>query len=354
MQIALLTIWHEKNYGAELQAYATIKILQKLGYDVRMIDIRLSDMYKLSVKGFIAKCITWFSPSHRKFNKFWKKYIPCTKRYRSIKELKADPPIADVYIVGSDQVWNPDITKDFAPAFFLDFGADNIRRISFSSSFGVNEWKWLDDLSTIAKKQLRQFYAISSREQTGVKILKKTFGIANADNTLDPTLMFDDYSDITGPLSDKNTVVCYPLSSNDYALLPVADKVAGILSAQTKNANPYILIPHTSLVWDRNTISEWMRTIAEARFVLTQSFHGMVFSILHHRQFAIINLSKHGRQSRILDLLLALGLEDRYFTSEKDFLQSNIINKVIDYATVDSKLQTLRSLSWDYLKRATK
>ena len=353
MKIALLTIWHCYNYGAEMQAYATCRALTSLGHDVEIIDLPLHESIP-PVKKQIARLIGLLSPQRSKFNRFWSAHIPCkTRTYSSVEDLKKAPPVADIYMVGSDQVWNRDITNDYAPAFFLDFGADNIRRISFSSSFGVSEWSSPAALTAIVKKRLKQFSAVSCREKTGIKILNETFGIDDAANTLDPTLLFDDYSEITGTLSDKNIVAYYPLSPDDHALKPIADKVADLLSAHAKNANPYTLVPHTSLVWDRNSISEWLRTIAEARFVITQSFHGLVFSILHHRQFAVINLAKHSRQSRILDLLSALGLEDRYFSSETEFIQSNIIFSRVDYASVDAKLNKMRNDSWNYLKEAT-
>lgn len=353
MKIALLTIWHCYNYGAEMQAYATFRALTSLGHNVEIIDLPLLENIP-PIKKQIAQLIGLLSPQRSKFSRFWDAYIPYkTRTYTSVEDLRKDPPKADIYIVGSDQVWNKDITKDYAPVFFLDFGVDNIRRISFSSSFGVNEWSAPETLTSIANKRLKQFWAVSCREKTGVRILKQKFGIDNAVNTLDPTLLFDDYSEITGTLSDKNTVAYYPLSSDDQSLKPIAEKVASVISGQSRNANPYVLVPHTSLVWDRNSISDWLSTIAEARFVITQSFHGLVFSILHHRQFAVINLAKHGRQSRILDLLSALGLEERYFTSETEFLQSNIINNKINYDSVDARLQKLRTESWDYLKRVT-
>ena len=137
MKVALLTIWHEKNFGAELQAYATIKILQQLGHDPKMIDIRLSDISQTNIKGKIGNFISNFGPSQRKFEQFWKKYTPVTQRYRNLKELQNNPPAADVYMVGSDQVWNPDIVKGFTNVFFLNFGSDIIKRVYYASSFGV-------------------------------------------------------------------------------------------------------------------------------------------------------------------------------------------------------------------------
>ena len=113
MKIALLTIWHEKNYGAELQAYATIKAIKHLGHCPEMINIHLASKEQPSFLGRIANFIEKLLPASTKFERFWSYYIPKTKKYNSVSELYNDPPQADIYIVGSDQVWNPDITKEF-------------------------------------------------------------------------------------------------------------------------------------------------------------------------------------------------------------------------------------------------
>lgn len=194
MKVALLTIWHELNYGAELQAYATIKAIQKLGHEVEMIDIRLSDCEYKNFKGKIVTSLSSIGPCQKKFESFWDKYIPKTHRYTTIEQLKENPPIADIYMVGSDQVWNPQITGAFSKLFFLDFGSENIRRVSFASSFGVNQWKY-PELQEDIKKLLSRFHMISCRESSGVDILKKTFGL-DASLVLDPTLLFSSWNAI--------------------------------------------------------------------------------------------------------------------------------------------------------------
>ena len=132
MKIALLTIWREKNYGAELQAYATIKVLQQLGYDVRMIDIRLSDCSKPNWKGCVTRFISQFGPSHKKFCSFWKEHIPTTNRYKNINEIQANPPEADIYIVGSDQVWTRHAILGTGYRFFLDFVSDEKTKVAYA------------------------------------------------------------------------------------------------------------------------------------------------------------------------------------------------------------------------------
>ena len=119
MKIALLTIWHIGNYGAEMQTYATVKALQSFGHKVEVIDIRLTDVAKISLRGRISKIISIFSPSERKMKSFWRTYIPSSCRFRSLKQLQKNPPKADLYLVGSDQVWNPNIRKKEKFNYFL-------------------------------------------------------------------------------------------------------------------------------------------------------------------------------------------------------------------------------------------
>lgn len=347
MKIALLTIWHEKNYGAELQAYATIRILQELGHDVSMIDIRLTDMQKLSVKGYIARGIMWLSPCNRKFNAFWKKYIPCTRRYKSIEELKADPPEADVYIVGSDQVWNPDITKEFSTLFFLNFGHEHVERVSFASSFGVEEWKHgmlTDEIGGL----LKRFSAISCREQSGVEILKKHFQI-NATCVADPTFILGDYSKLTGSIKHRQSLVYYPLS-NDIELESYAEGLAKRLHLKAVNNKKSTTLFHR-IEWDRTSIEAWVKNIAEAEFVITRSFHGLVFSLLYQRQFAVL-ASRNGRGVRLVDLLTQLGLSHRIYNSTDEIDQSEPWKDTIDYTQISVKINDLQKQSVDFLKKA--
>lgn len=347
MKIALLTIWHEKNYGAELQAYATMKILQELGHDVSMIDIRLTDMQKLSVKGYIAKGIMYFSPCYRKFNGFWEKYIPCTRRYKSLEELKADPPKTDVYIVGSDQVWNPDITKDFSTLFFLNFGHEHVKRISFASSFGVEEWKCGKINNEIASL-LRRFSAISCREKSGVEILKKHFQI-KATCVADPTIILGDYTNLTGLIQPRKSLVYYPLS-NDCELENYAESLAKRLALKAIN-NKSSTTLFNRIEWDRTSIEDWVKNIAEAEFVITRSFHGVVFSLLYQRQFAVL-ASRNGRGVRLVDLLTQLGLSNRIYSNTDEMEKLEPWKDKIDYSIVSEKIDELRKQSFNFLKRA--
>ena len=347
MKIALLTIWHEKNYGAELQAYATIKVLQSFGHDVKMIDVRLSDGKYKSLKGKIADYISLYSPCERKFRHFWRKYIPTTKRYKSLDELKKDPPEADVYIVGSDQVWNPDITENFATLYFLDFGLERVSRISYASSFGVEKWKH-EKLTEQINLLLHRFSHLSCRESFGVELLKSNFNL-NAEHVLDPTLLFDKYPELTGSIEEKNTLVYYPLS-NDEELENYAVKLAHRLNLIPLNNNRETFLLK-KIEWNRICVEEWLRNIAQSQFVITRSFHGLAFCIIYQRQFAVLT-SRNGRGNRLVSLLCTLGLQDRMYVNVDELNNDTPWNRKIDYKNVSKILGQERDKSINFLKHA--
>lgn len=342
MKIALLTIWHEKNYGAELQAYATIKLIQELGHDVKMIDIRLSDKNPKTIKNRIASAIESISPCSRKFNNFWNKYIPTTRRYHNFQELIDNPPQADIYIVGSDQVWNPAITGKFSELFFLNFGDDNIKRVSLASSFGQETWDYPSDVEKFANL-LSQFFHITCRESSGVGILKNTFG-KESELVLDPTLILSSYDDFidTSSIVERNTLVYYPLSY-DEELSNLADELAKSTGMLAVNNNEKSSILNR-ITWDRISIEQWIRNIAEAKFVITRSFHGLAFSLIFNKNFAVLK-TRNNKLTRITNLLSLVGLENRLYETVYDLKEDEPWNRPLDYCEINHKLNKLRENS---------
>lgn len=345
MKIALLTIWHVENYGAELQTYATVKALKQLNFDVEVIDFRLSDESKKSLLGRIASVIQIVSPLKFKFNRFWKKYIPSSRRYKTSSDLMENPPIADIYMVGSDQVWNPDITQTRAKNYFLNFGSREIKRVSYASSFGVSEWMHAD-LYEDVKSLLMNFDHVTCREDLGVKLLRNQFGV-DAINVVDPTLLFVSYPEFVELPKEKNNLVFYPLSE-DSGLEILSQKVAAILDLNIVNNNKVSKL-FGRTVWNRNSIEEWVKNIAESKFVITRSFHGLIFSLLYNKQFALLKI-RNGRNSRVENLLGKIGLEDRMYDTPEALLNDEPWKRQIDYSVVNSRVANLREQSWNVLK----
>lgn len=344
MKIALLTIWHDGNFGAELQAYATIKVLKQLGHEVEMIDIRLSDKDTPSFKMKIGELISSLGPANQNLRRFWMDYIPTTKRYCSLHEITKNPPTADVYLVGSDQVWNPEITKCFTNLYFLDFGSKQIRRISYGSSFGTEIWNF-PELKENIHKLLSRFDAISCRELTGVALIRSEFGL-DATCVLDPTLLLDGYPELTGPLTEKRTLVIYPLKHFPQ-LESYATDLATRLNLVVVNANWQTNL-YGNIVWNRNSIGGWIKSIAEAQFVITPSFHGVAMCILYKKNFAVI-ATNNLRLTRISGLLTMLGLEKRIYSSLDELENDKPWEEEIDYCPVYAKLNILRQHSFQFL-----
>lgn len=344
MKIALFTYFAADNYGATLQAYSTIKALKKLGHEVELVNYVIPEPNRSVFKKILLY------PKHLKFNTFRKKYFHHLSRYyASYDELVKDPPKADCYLVGSDQTWNADISKQLAKGYFLDFGSKNILRGSYSASIGKTVWedtKWIRKAD--AQRGLDRFDFLSIRELSGKVLLKEEFG-KDAVQVLDPVLLFSSYPELIGEyLSEGNELVTYKLINSDKFYDQVL-QLACLLNITPRNIGT---IRHVRKIKHSypETIEGWISRIANAKYVITDSFHGTVISILYHRKFAFC-IGDSKRATRIISLLKLLGLEERLVNNDNS---ADDIKKVlttrIDWSSVDSKLVEMRNLSFDFLK----
>ena len=346
MKIGLLTYHHSSNNGAMLQAYATAKALKELGHEVQFIDLRQPEPHHSGLAKYIVNAVCYKRDiAVKNFKSHF--YPPLTQHYLSVEELRANPPLVDCLVVGSDQVWNPDISKEMAMAYFLDFGNEDTKRFSYASSFGVNSWPSCD-ITPKVRKALDRFDYLSVRETTAVNILKETFG-KDSIVVVDPTMLFRDYVELTGDVPEKNEVVCYKLNrtSEFFDNISAVKQLTGIPVRLLNNSYPIRGLRYTY----PPSVEEWIRRIGGAQYVITDSFHGAVFSILYHRKFAVIK-NNNGKDSRLLDLLKAVGLENRAYDSVKALQENRKWIDPIDYTIVLPKIEELRKTSWNYLKQA--
>ena len=348
MRVSLLTIWHVKNYGAELQTYATVRLLQELGHTVEVVDYRLFDDIKpLTLRNKVAWFLNLVSPQNLKFELFWKRHIPSSRTYRSLQDLINDPPKADIYLVGSDQVWNPEIVKEKFLTYFLPFGPSYLRRASYASSLGGSDLNSVSHAFDNVYNQLNKFFSISCRESSGTKLLSSLLN-RQVDTVLDPTLLFYNFHDLVSTNKEFFTLAYYELSPSP-DMLSFARRVADKMNLKFCDVNKksYLL---GKLEWNRKSLQSWIYSIATSKFVITHSFHGLVLCLLYHRQFMVV-YNDDRRICRIKDLLSSVGLVDRLFTSIDEAEMSEIWNKEIDYKVVDSKLDSLRLASRQYLDK---
>lgn len=343
MKIDILTFSHAVNRGAHMQCYALSKVLHDMGYQVEVIHIELPHG-KLSWKGKIDQFIL-----NTLNEKFRKKYYPqISSTYRSAIELQENPPKADIFIVGSDQVWNPVLTREFGvDAFFLNFVPKGCKKIAYAVSFGASKWIPTGNDKEIIKL-VHEFDAISVREVNGIDICKEAFNISDVKSVLDPVFLLKDYTPIIGTKRrDKKEIICYPL------YLDGAIKQIFVQASQDLKLTP---VSYARSVRGKNikiklfsSISGWLCCINQSSMVITNSFHCMAFCILFKKNF-IVTPPYPGREDRILSILTQLGLANRYVSSVKDFENRKAdLYKGIDYTYADGQLQLLRQESLKFL-----
>lgn len=342
----ILTFSKNDNRGANLQAYALKKVLEEEGIDVRFLDIQLSRK-KLNAMGLIVTRINnYCAEVFRKRLKF--KY---TSQYNNAQELHDNPPVADIFIVGSDQVWNPDLTQGVDPRiYFFSFLKDDTKRVSYAASFGKSEWNTTEYDNDITEL-LSKFDYVSVREDSGIDICNNIFKRNDVAVCLDPSLLLRT-NDIRNIIRNKFKARKQIYSYLFYKSGDVYDMVEEIAS-QTKLKITGDLRKSNTLNKLRSLhgVEQWIRNVAESEMVVTNSFHTMVVSILLRKNFIIVPPVK-GRETRLISLLSKLGLLNRYINYGDNIDIASL--EPINYDIVESKLDALRADSLEFIKKALK
>lgn len=352
MKIGILTQHFLLNYGGIIQNFALQQVLVKLGHApltfehdtcysrtrwllrtvkhiLRMRSFRNLPVYPI-YKGRIG---------NKNFIKFVLRNIRSVPVKDFVPSLTAQYGI-DAYVVGSDQVWRP--AFNLGPRLgnmFLDFADDKVKKFSYAASFGCKEWEYTKEQEKACSKLARRFDAISVREASAVDLCKNHFGV-DASLVLDPTLLLDkeDYGKVCHDVPKKEKhIFVYSLVVSE-GVLAVAEKVAEAmgLSIIVKQAG--------RKVKKEDTIEDWFAEFRDADYVVTDSFHGMVFSIIFNKPFSIV-MNPSGGNDRYLSLLSQLGLMERIVSDE---LQP--VFSAIDWSDVNHRLTELRKASFEFLK----
>ena len=350
MKIGVLTYHKELSQGATFQAYATYRALKELGCEVEIIDLAHL-MKSPRPKWQVLLLDSYLSLSYLRQKQFRQKfYPPYSRHYESLDELRNNPPNIDAACVGSDQTWNIDIaTKEGMLAYFLDFGPESMARFSYASSFGYSKWQINNQQMTQKIGELLKGYiGLSIREVTGWQILKEKFNL-DATIVCDPTILHSHYEEFTKGLKQRNEVICYSLSVEREPKLQAIKDISSFVNAPIRWMGKPFFVSGTKYTYFPD-VYRWFRIIAGSRFVLTDSFHGTVASLLCQKPIAVL-YEENGLSSRIVDLLTKLGLEDRIFYNYNEFSKSDAWKKPIDYKKVNEILEEYRQTSWNYLKK---
>lgn len=378
MKIAILTQPLRTNYGGILQAYALQSVLQRRGHEVVVINreyqdypsikllcLRLGAILKSLIRRYILgkKEYIVMSPFSSLFRTKWEGYIIqpfVKKKIRQSPELRNSESMRryfakqkfDCYIVGSDQVWrscySPCITDFFLKSVPDDSSA---LRIAYAASFGTDQWEMTLYETEECARLAKMFDAISVREESGVSLCKQHLG-ADAVHLLDPTMLLDvkDYIKLfqeSGAPKSTGNLFCYVLDKN-----PEVDKIIDILEEDgftplyanldttptTENPRPFQL-----------TIEEWLRCFYDAEFVITDSFHACVFSILFRKPFVVYGNIDRGI-SRIQSLLKMFDLNGQLVCSADEFIDNKVsIFSPIGDNALNSSLAAWRQMSLTFI-----
>lgn len=367
--IGILTMHRVVNYGSALQAWATQEIVTRLGYDAKLIDYVYPNEYHksfappISCKLRIARMvmdILYNKPMKRKkeaFANFRNRHFNCTKMFDTAEVLWNSCPRFDIYLAGSDQIWNPDSFHDDY-SFFLDFAPKNSTKISYASSFSKSKLSH-SNAKKIASL-LENFRSISVREKNAQRIVKKIIG-RDVPICLDPSLMLEkkDYEPLIKESSitvDGEYILVYVLNYafNPY---PFATQFIEKLSRDTGlpvvcidfSARERLHVVHCTHLHDAIGPSEFLWLFAHASFIVTTSFHGTAFALNFGKEFySIVNNEKTG-DDRMVSLLNQCGADGHIVV--KDSNLSNIYNGV-NKENVRRNLQKLRQQSIAYLKQS--
>ncbi|WP_282117775.1 polysaccharide pyruvyl transferase family protein [Maribacter aquivivus] len=383
-KIGIITISRTSNYGAELQAYALQRKLNELGYDAELIDYlyfkhsshktskdsRPDIIFskKQTFKNFFTYRVIsplvdslgafFHSPIKSRLKKFKKFHEEAktkySKQYKSYPELKNAKLKYDIFIVGSDQVWNPGTATSLAP-YFLEFAPEDKLKMSYASSFGVSEIP--KEYYKLYEKYFQNLDHIAVRENQGVNLIKKISG-KNATQVLDPTLLLSkkDWSSVCSENSN--------LPENKYILIYKLHESETLIkyALQLKNQfgyNVYNICKRAfSNISQEGVINlldagpaEFIKLFRNAEFVLTTSFHGTAFSVNFRIPFYAVLKPNKANNSRITDFLKNLGLSDRIIWENGE---EKIINNNIDFKPVHEKLNKKKMLSLEYLEKTIK
>lgn len=346
MKICIITQPLRTNYGGLLQAYALQTVLERQGHHVEILDapykqnlplwkLPFSLIKRLLYKYLFNRDVIVLAEKkyNREFpvvsqytNQFIQNYI---RRVEVIDFNKLKSDSYDVLIVGSDQVWRPKYNRNIYKCF-LDFAESwKVKRIAYAVSFGTDKWEFTFKQTKRCAQLVKKFDWVSTREDSGVKLCKEYLGIS-ACHVLDPTLLLarEDYDLL---VSHAHVNQC-----KGNLLVYILDESSEIQSIVKQVALKRSLQPFSAISRVENSkapleeriqppVEQWLYGFQNADFVITDSFHACVFSIIYNVPFAVLGNEKRG-QARFSSLLKMFDLEDRMVSTARQIMELKEIN----------------------------
>ena len=365
MKIGILTQPLHNNYGGLLQAFALQVVMKRLGHEVWTVDFWKVDrkkglrFYPRIIKSILIRAVqryllgrsvsVWVWPTNsnnRKFTRHMRRFVE--ENIKTTSKINNSPQLSllkeyhfDAYVVGSDQVWRPEYSPNLLH-FFLDFLSDDtmVKRISYAASFGVEDWEFTPEETVVCAGLAQKFDAISVREDSAIELCRKYLEVP-AVHVLDPTMLLDkdDYTALVNEdgIPEFNAeIISYVLDATPEKknIINAISEVIGVNACFVNNA----MSGYHDNVFP--PVTQWIRGYMDTDFVITDSFHGTVFSIIFNRPFIAIGNEERGL-TRFVSLLKMFDLENRVLHSA-DQITTELINEKIDWDRVNSILSQKR------------
>ena len=373
MKIAILTQPLHTNYGGNLQNFALQKVLTDMGHEPVTIDrhhtVKLRTKLKL---GYFKNLLMHFLKGTPK--PLWKSYFSSKKEQAYLRQditafidayitktprLYSDKAVQAIFkennfeavIVGSDQCWRPMYSPNIY-TYYLDFLKDNkeIKKLAYAASFGTDQWEYTEEQTARCKKLIQQFDLVTVREKAAVNLVAEKLN-KDAEFVLDPTLLLskEDYIElfVGKNLPDNKGIYTYILDDSDWKtqVVETAKETLGLPQFSNQHNK------HTVNSEKIPSIESWIKGFADADFVVTDSFHGTVFSIIFNKPFiSLVNVSRGA--SRFESILGEFDLMQRLASDfDQQYIEA-LIEEAIAYDGVNQKLDALRSHSKEVLNAA--
>lgn len=378
LKVAILTQPLHNNYGGLLQAYALKEVLKQRGHEVTIINRRTPTPSKFRLLAHQIKM--------KLISKTLNPKLQLTEQQKKIISLNTDnfvnqyiPELSelitsnhgmrnlnnqnfDAYIVGSDQCWRP-IYSPKIENFFLDFAehTKNIKRVSYAASFGTSDWEFNKKQTETCKKLLKKFDAISVREKSAISLVQTYLNRSDAVHVLDPTMLLskDQYNNIIKAQKIEKS----PGSLNVYVLDKNPKKEAFISNIEKQlGLKQFEVMPKKRINTDKvigSNINDfqyphpasWIKAFEDAEFVITDSFHGTLFSILYNVPFITLG-NKHRGMARFKSLLETFNLSERLVSDIQSVDIDSLLKMHIDWEDVNETISSKRNASLSFLEKA--
>jgi hypothetical protein len=362
LRIKTITCHDVYNFGASLQAYALMKYLQDSGNEVEIIDYKPDYLtfnlwaigpkwsknlfLKLLYFSYVVPKRLLLYKRRGKFDRFTKNKLKLTpKTYKSNDELKIDPPLADIYFAGSEQIWNTASPNGKDPAYYLDIAPRNAIKASYAASFSVSEIS--PEFTAFVKNNLNNLDFISVREDTGLKILND-LGIKNGTVVVDPVFLLEKNKwDVLAEYKSRDRYVFVYDQENNQLIKQAALKLAKAYNLKVFAIESLYPMSYADRKIRDAGPEEFLGLIKNCEICLTNSFHCIGFSLIFNKNFYLFKRTHQKVNSRMVDLLNYLNLSSRIADEHLE----NLNIDEIDFARVIDLIEKRREDSISYMEK---